>query len=49
MLAARGIEVADGFPGVPGFAELPDQVIVEAATVTACVIEADFRRSLRNR
>ena len=45
MLAARGIEVAAGFPGVPGFVELPDHVIVAAAT--ACVREADFRRRLR--
>ena len=49
MLAAGGIEVAAGFPGVAGFAELPDHVIVEAATATACVSEADFRRRLRNR
>ena len=47
MLAARGIEVAAGFPGLPGFAELPDHVIVEVAT--ACVSEADFRSRLRNR
>ena len=48
MLAARGIEVAAGFPGVPGvrgFAELPDHVIV--ATATAWVSEVDFRRRLR--
>ena len=47
LLAARGIEVSSGFPGVPGFAELPDHVIAEAAA--ACVSEADFRERLRNR
>ncbi|MDE0217819.1 MAG: Uma2 family endonuclease [Spirochaetaceae bacterium] len=47
LLAARGIEVSPGFPGVPGFAELPDHVIAEAAT--ACVSEADFRERLRSR
>ena len=47
LLAARGIEVSPGFPGVPGFAELPDHVIAEAAA--ACVSEADFRERLRNR
>ncbi len=47
LLAARGIEVSTGFLGVPGFAELPDHVIAEAAT--ACVSEADFRERLRNR
>ncbi len=47
LLAARGVEVSAGFPGVPGFAELPDHVIAEAAT--ACVSEADFRERLRNR
>ena len=45
LLAARGIEVSPGFPGVPGFAELPDHVIAEAAT--ACVSEADFLKRLR--
>ena len=45
LLAARGIEVSPGFPGVPGFAELPDHLIVAAAT--ACVSEADFRKRLR--
>lgn len=44
MLAARGIAVAAGFPSVPGFAELADHVIVEAAT--ACVNEGDFCRRL---
>ena len=47
LLAARGIEVSSGFPGVPGFAEMPDHVIAEAAA--ACVSEADFRERLRNR
>ena len=47
LLAARGVEVSTGFPGVPGFAELPEHVIAEAAT--ACVSEADFRERLRNR
>ncbi len=47
LLAARGIEVSAGFPGVPGFAELPDHVIAEAAT--ACVSEADFRERLHSR
>ena len=47
MLTARGIEVSAGFPGVPGFAELPAHVIAEAAT--ACVSEADFRQRLRSR
>ena len=47
LLAARGIEVSPGFPGVPGFAELPDHVIAEAAT--ACVSEADFLKRLRSR
>ena len=45
MLTARGIEVSAGFPGMPGFAGLPDHVIVEAAT--ACISEADFRDRLR--
>ena len=47
LLAARGIEVSAGFPGVPGFAELPDHVIAEAAT--ACTSEADFQQHLHNR
>ena len=47
LLAARGIEVSPGFPGVPGFAEVPDHVIAEAAA--ACVSEADFRERLRSR
>ena len=47
LLAARGIEVSPGFPGVPGFAEMPDHVIAEAAA--ACVSEADFRERLRSR
>ena len=47
LLAARGIEVSPGFPGVPGFADLPDQGIAEAAT--ACVSEADFRKRLHSR
>ena len=47
LLAARGIEVAAGFPGVPGFAELPADAIAEAAT--ACVSEADFQHRLRSR
>ena len=44
LLAARGIEISAGFPGVPGFAELPRHAIVAAAN--ACVIEADFRKRL---
>ena len=47
LLAARGIAVSPGFPGVPGFAELPDHVIAEAAT--ACVSDADFLKRLRSR
>ncbi len=47
LLAARGVEVSPGFPGVPGFAELPEHVIAEAAT--ACVSEADFLKRLRSR
>ena len=47
LLAARGIKVSAGFPGVPGFAALPDHAIVEAAS--ACVSEADFRTRLRSR
>ncbi len=47
LLAARGVEVSAGFPGVPGFAELPEHVIAEAAT--GCVSEADFRERLRSR
>ena len=47
LLAARGIEVSAGFPGVTGFAELSDHAIAEAAA--ACVSEADFRRRLRSR
>ena len=47
LLAARGIKVSPGFPGVPGFAELSDHVIAEAAT--ACVSEADFLKRLRSR
>ena len=47
LLAARGIEVAAGFPGVPGFAELPHHVIAEAAA--SCVSEADFGQRLRHR
>ena len=47
LLAARSIEVAAGFPGVPGFTEVPDHAIVEAAS--ACVSEADFLQRLRRR
>ena len=47
LLAARGIEVSAGFPGVPGFAELPHQAIAEAAA--SCVSEADFQQRLRRR
>ena len=47
LLAARGIEVSAGFPGVPGFAELPTDAIAEAAT--AWVSEADFQHRLRSR
>ena len=47
LLAARGIEVSAGFPGVPEFAELPADAIAEAAT--ACVSEADFQHRLRRR
>ena len=47
LLAARGIEVSAGFPGVPGFAELPHHAIAEAAA--SCVSEADFQRRLRHR
>ena len=47
LLSARGIEVSAVFPGVPGFAELPNHAIVAAAT--ACVSEADFHQRLRSR
>ena len=47
LLAARGIEVSAGFPGVPGFAELPAHAIVAAAS--ACISEADFQKRLRSR
>ena len=47
LLAACGIEVGAGFPGVPGLTEVPDHAIVEAAT--ACVSEADFLQRLRRR
>ena len=47
LLAARGIEVSAGFPGVPGFAELPHHVI--AAAAASCVSEADFQQRLRRR
>ena len=47
LLAARGIEVSAGFPGVPGIAELPHQAIAEAAA--SCVSEADFQQRLRRR
>ena len=47
LLAARGIVLSPGFPGVPGFAELPRHAIVAAAT--ACVSEADFRKRLHSR
>ena len=47
LLTARGIEVSAGFPGVPGFAELPHHAIAEAAS--SCVSEADFRQRLRRR
>ena len=47
LLAARGIVLSPGFPGVPGFAELPRPAIVAAAT--ACVSEADFRKRLHSR
>jgi len=47
LLAARGIEVSPEFPGVPGFAELPGDAIVEAAS--SCVCEADFRKRLLHR
>ena len=47
LLAARGIEVSAGFPGVPGFAELPHHAI--AAAAASCVSEADFQRRLRHR
>ena len=47
LLAARGIEVSAGFPGVPGFAELPHHAIVEAAS--SCASEADFRKRLLHR
>ncbi len=47
LLAARGIEVSPGFPGVPGFAELPRHAIVAAAN--ACVSEADFQKRMHSR
>ena len=47
LLAARGIEISAGFAGEPGFTEVPDHAIVEAAT--ACVSEADFLQRLRRR
>ena len=47
LLAARGIEVSAGFPGVPGFAELPHHAIAEAAA--SCISEADFQQRLHQR
>ena len=42
MLVSRGIAVSEGFPaGVPGFAEAPEDVLVQAAL--ACDGERDFR------
>ena len=42
MLVSRGIAVSEGFPaGVPGFAEAPEDVLVQAAL--ACDGEQDFR------
>ena len=48
MLSLRGIEVSEGFPsGIPGFAELPEAVIVDAAL--ACGSERDFHARIRSR
>ena len=47
LLAARGIKVSGGVPGVPGFAELPHHAIVAAAA--SCVSVADFQQRLRRR
>ena len=48
LLAARGIEVsADFATTVPGFAKLPSDAIVAAAS--SCVSEADFQQRLRGR
>ena len=47
LLAARGIEVSTGFPGVPGFAALPHHAI--AAAAASCVSEADFQQRLLHR
>ena len=47
LLAAPGIEVSTGFPGVPGFAGLPHHAI--AAAAASCVSEADFQQRLRHR
>ncbi len=47
LLAARGIEVSAGFPGVSGFAEFTGGAIMDAAS--ACVSEADFRKRLHSR
>ena len=42
MLVSRGIAVSEGFPaGLPGFAEAPEAVLVQAAL--ACDGERDFR------
>ena len=42
MLASRNVAVSEGFPaGVPGFAEAPEAVLVQAAL--ACDGERDFR------
>ena len=46
MLVSRGITVSEGFPaGVPGFAEAPEDVLVQAAL--ACDGERDFRARIR--
>ena len=46
MLLARGIEVSEGFPSnAPGFARLPEEVVVAAAL--GCESEQDFHARLR--
>ena len=48
MLSARGIEVSEGFPfNVPGFAESPEAVIVDAAL--ACGSERDFHARIASK
>ena len=48
ILRLRGVEVPEGFPaGVPGFADLPEEVVVAAAL--ACESGRDFLARIRRR